>query len=55
MTERTGLMEVIVAHRRALEVMRKTQRRWQRQGLLKRPEDVRVRKQTTLRQNITIK
>lgn len=55
MTERTGLIEVIVAHARALQVMRKVQRRWQRAGIIKRPEDVKVRDSPKLRSNIIIK
>ena len=55
MTERTGLLDTIVAHRRALRVMRKVQRRWQRAGIIKRAEDVKLRPQTKLRSTMVIK
>ena len=55
MTERTGLLDVIVAHKRALQAMRKVQRRWQRAGIIKRPEDVKVRGPLKLRSTIVIK
>ena len=53
MTERTGILEAIVAQKRALAKMAKTQRRWKRNGVIKLPEQVQVRKTVTLHQAAT--